>query len=150
MNLLSCQQEILPGSAELLLEELMKSQQQLSSIQIQTKENSLLVRNRRKVAFVSLVMTLVNDRKLNPITISFCIILENETSESNLNAILSKLESLKNKLELLKESIEVEYPEKIIFLNSSQLQILSILLTLIMMASLQKIHVILHKQFNIY
>ena len=59
-----------------------------------------------------------DDNQLDPVVVSSCIFLEDETSEKQTDGILEKLNLLKIRLRRLREVVEERFPNKIHLLPS--------------------------------
>ena len=54
-----------------------------------------------------------DDNQLDPVVVSSCIFLEDETSEKQTDGILEKLNLLKKRLRRLREVVEEMFPDEI-------------------------------------
>ena len=69
---------------------------------------------RRQISFQNLIIGFMkDDNQLDPVVVSSCIFLEDETSEKQTDGILKKLNLLKKRLRRLREVVEEMFPDKI-------------------------------------
>ena len=54
-----------------------------------------------------------DDNQLDPVVVSSCIFLEDETSEKQTDGILEKLNLLKTRLRRLREVVEERFPDEL-------------------------------------
>ena len=74
---------------------------------------------KRQISFQNLIIGLMkDDNQLDPVVVSSCIFLEDETSEKQTDGILEKLNLLKIRLRRLREVVEERFPDELRMLPS--------------------------------
>ena len=70
---------------------------------------------RRQVPFSAVVISLIGNtpESVDPIIVSSCVVMEDETSEMQVEGVVAKVNSLKNRLQRLLEVVQCNYPDLI-------------------------------------